>query len=200
MAGAAVGKYCSCFTANRECHKNVMMCQRCQNITSQVQVTTPNSSRFPSSSSLTNRAPMHVCDVGRAVRNQSFLTCFSLIRRGCGAACPRGRAVVAGSPFAARGGHEPLLSLSKGPARESPPSQPSDLVWRGVTPELGGSGCSSGCFLDQPPSSSFLPSHQYSGCVVVQSRKLDFILESVVSWFCFCFSSAFENVLWVCIS
>lgn len=166
-----------------------------------MQVATPNSSRVPSSSPRPNSAVMQICNMGRAVINQSFLVC-SFLSHGAGAELPGLGAGQSGQgPLSLP---EQIWTISY-PLREpnlgSPPSQAPDLVF-GVRhpPKPDGSGHSRGSFLDQPSCRNFLPGHQYAGCVVAQSRKADTVLKFVVSWLCFCFSSAFRDVLWVCIS
>jgi len=102
-------------------HKNVT-CRRCQNSTSQMQVTTPNSSRFPARTQIRN--------MGRAVRNWPFLSsAFTEPWGECPAACSWGRAVVAGSPLPAGSRYEQFLTCSESPAGGSPPSQLPDLVF-----------------------------------------------------------------------
>lgn len=56
------------------------------------------------------------------------------------------------------------------------------------------------CFQDQPPHKYFVPDHQYPERIVAQGRKGDIILKFLVSWLCLCFSPAFRDVLWVCVS
>lgn len=172
-AGAAAGKYCSCFTALGGSQERDVSGAQTSHPKCRLQHLIPVSFllRPPPSP---NKACMQVRNMGRSLRNQSFfLSAFPEPQSRCRAACPQGRAVVAGSPLTASSRYEQFLTPSKGPARGSPPSQPPDLAFGvGGPPSRADQGALGGIFWTSLPAETLFLTTSTPGVLWPKAERL----------------------------